>query len=777
MKRRAEGKGHLVVSNDAPEVDRRTEVDGPEPSDEAAAARSLVARRARQLGLEALIDDAAMIASELVTNAVLHGGGVRGVTVTGGPSGLRVEVRDANQTPPVVGWAADHSMTGRGLRLVGAMASRWGARPELGGKVVWAEVAAAAEPGALDSAALLSEWDDKSFADLRLPRYRVELGDVPTGLLLAAKSHVDNLVREFSLAATGARAGSTAEIPPHLATLIETVTGRFAEARLSIKYQALKALHGGLTHTRLQLDLTADAADAALDYLNALDEVDGYCRAMRLLTLETPPQHRVFRHWYIEELINQVHSAAAGRPPRPPQPFEERLLKELDEVARAQWASSARRSPLPSGPSPGDRHVPRGGGPAVITEGRAALGAAGSGLLLATEANQLSVPATVGYDEGVVARLRSESPDAVLPATVALRTGVAVWLESRHECQSRFPELADLEATTVALCAVPLTIGDRQLGALRFSFTEPHLFDDDERQFVLALAAQTAQALDRAQLQQSRINISRRLQRSLLPPTLPNIPGVDVAALYHPFGDEMDVGGDFYDVWSLTPGHWAIAIGDASGTGPEAAALTALVRYTLRALTMSDLHPESVLRSLNQALLAHRQGVDDERFCTVILGILTVSNGIVLDIASGGHPYPIKRHTDGSMRTISLGGSLLGQLDDIEVAHRQVALEPGEVILLFTDGVIESRDGGTFFDTAGIRAVLAEAHPSAEAIVRSLGERVVAFSGGRLDDDVAAMAVRVHDGAGEPGRSRAEDLNSERDRAGGGPYVTGSAAS
>jgi sigma-B regulation protein RsbU (phosphoserine phosphatase) len=163
---------------------------------------------------------------------------------------------------------------------------------------------------------------------------------------------------------------------------------------------------------------------------------------------------------------------------------------------------------------------------------------------------------------------------------------------------------------------------------------------------------------------------------------------------------------------------------------------------------MSDLSPESVLRSLNRALLAHGAGVNDERFCTVILGILTVSDEIVLELASGGHPYPIKRHTDGTMQTVRLGGSLLGQLDDIDVAHRRVALEPGEVILLFTDGVVEARSGGAFFDTAGIRAVLGETHSSAEAIVRSLGATVVAFSGGRLDDDVAAMALRIHDSIG-----------------------------
>jgi serine phosphatase RsbU (regulator of sigma subunit) len=165
--------------------------------------------------------------------------------------------------------------------------------------------------------------------------------------------------------------------------------------------------------------------------------------------------------------------------------------------------------------------------------------------------------------------------------------------------------------------------------------------------------------------------------------------------------------------------------------------------------------------------------VDDERFCTVILGILTVTDEIVLDLASGGHPYPIKRQRDGNMLTISLGGSLLGQLDDIEVAHRRVPLAAGEEILLFTDGVIESRADGVFFDTAGIRAVLGEAHPSAEAIVRSLGEKVVAFSGGRLDDDVAAMALRIDDGLGVPARSATGDLSREWARVGAGPYVSG----
>jgi serine phosphatase RsbU (regulator of sigma subunit) len=119
----------------------------------------------------------------------------------------------------------------------------------------------------------------------------------------------------------------------------------------------------------------------------------------------------------------------------------------------------------------------------------------------------------------------------------------------------------------------------------------------------MALAAQTAQALDRAHLLASRMEVSRRLQRSLLPPALPEVPGLEVAAIYHPFGEGMDVGGDFYDIWPVRPGQWAIAVGDAAGTGPEAASVTALVRHTLRALTLTDARPDSILRTLNAALL------------------------------------------------------------------------------------------------------------------------------------------------------------------------------
>jgi serine phosphatase RsbU (regulator of sigma subunit) len=709
-------------------------------------ARATVVRRAEELGWADLADDAALVVSELVTNAMLHGGGCTGLETSAIADGLRIEVRDSSRIPPLVGRPSDESLTGRGVRLVASIASRWGADAEPDGKVVWAEITGSGSPllSDLDEEDLLATWgEDWDVPDDGRRRYHVELGDVPTDLLLAAKSHVDNVVREFTLASAGAEAGQTAAVPAHLASLLGAVIDRFADARLSIKRQALDAARRGDPTTRLTLELPSSAAEAAEEYLRALDEVDTYCRAQRLLTLETPPQHQVFRRWYIEELVRQLRAAAAGRPEPAAQPFGARLLAELDRLVTAQRVAERVARLYSVTAALATAATPEAVAEAVLTEGVAALRASGGGILLASGADKLVLPGAIGYDETVLARLRSESRDAELPAAVALRTGEPVWLESRTERDERFPELVGLEATTVALCAVPLEVQGRRLGAVRFSFREARLFDEDERRFVMALAGQTAQALDRAQLQRARIDVSRRLQRSLLPPRVPEIPGLEVAAIYRPFGDGIDVGGDFYDIWGVDAGRWAFAIGDAAGTGPEAAALTAVVRHTLRALTLSEQDPERIMLMLNMALLEAVADPQTERFCTALFGIVTPGDQVDVVVATGGHPSPILRRADGRTTSPLVGGSLLGVFPDPVVRSIRVQLDPGDTLMLLTDGVLEARRKGWFFDMEGVERVLADGFDSAQAAVDGLEEAVLAHTGGTLNDDMAAVVLRV----------------------------------
>jgi serine phosphatase RsbU (regulator of sigma subunit) len=720
-----------------------------DPSGDLSRARAAAHTSARELGRPDLAEDAALVLSELLTNAILHGGGCTGMKVGGIAGGLRIEVRDRSRLPPMIGRPFAGSLTGRGLRLVAALSARWGADGEANGKVVWAEITGEGQgvAGDVGEDALLAMWaeDWEDDGNVAVDRHHVELGDVPTDLLLAAKTHVDNLVRELTLASAGAEAGQTAAVPPHLRSLLEPVVERFAEARLAIKRQALAAARRGDERTRLTLELPVSAADAAEAYLAALDELDAYCRARRLLTLETPPQHQLFRHWYVQELVAQLRAAADGAGGRPPQSFEARLLAELDRIAGARRAAERAARLYSVAAALATAATPEAVAEAVLHEGVAALGAAAGDVLLASDSDRLTLPGAVGYDEDALERLRHESPDAELPAAVALRTGEAVWLESRAERDARFPELQGLEAQTVALCAVPLEVQGRRLGAVRFSFHEARLFDEEEKQFVLALAAQTAQALERAQLQRSRIEVSRRLQRSLLPPSIPEIPRLEVAAIYNPVGDGIDVGGDFYDVWSVRSGEWAFAIGDATGTGPEAAALTALVRHTLRALTISQSDPAEVVRTLNTALLEAASDVHGERFCTAVFGLINVGAAIEVRLASGGHPPPLRRRAGGHIDVLPVYGSLLGVFDDTDVESLRVTLEPGDSLVMFTDGVLEARNAGRFFDLDGVLEVLRSGVEGrgAVATAAALEKAVLDHTGGVLTDDMAAVVLHV----------------------------------
>lgn len=708
-------------------------------------ARDLVTRRAGELDRADLVDDAALVASELVTNALLHGGGCRGVDVLAIEDGLRIEVRDASPVRPMPGLPSDASLTGRGLRLIAGIAAGWGAEIEADGKVLWADVTRGhARALGADVEELLGAWsvDLGEDAEPAERLFHIELGGVPTDLLLEAKAHVDNLVREFTLAASGAQAGQTAALPPHLGSLVTDVIEHFADIRLAIKRQALLAAGRGEQVTQLVLDLPARAADAAEEYVRALDEVDAYSRARRLLTLETPPQHRVFRRWYVEELVTQLRAAVAGTPAPPAQPFERRLLIEIDEAAAAHRGAERAARLYTVAAALATALTPEAVASAVLTEGVAALGAAGGSVLLATGADALSLPGTLGYDEDVVARLRHESIGAELPAAMALRTGEPVWMETPAESAARFPQLSELEATTVALCAVPLEVDGRRLGALRFSFTGARLFDEAERRFVLTLAAQTAQALDRAQLHQARVDISRRLQRSLLPPRVPTIPGLDAAVIYRAFGDGIEVGGDFYDLWAVDNGRWAIAVGDVAGTGPEAAALTALARHTLRALTINTADPGEIMGILNRLLQAGA-GDDNERFCTALFGFVLAGDPIEVWLASGGHPAPMLRRADGSTLVEAVGGSLLGVFPDAAVETRRLRLEPGDTLVLVTDGVLEAKSAGVEFGVEGVMGVLATELDGAAAVAAGINEAVRAHTGGTLSDDMVVLVLQV----------------------------------
>jgi serine phosphatase RsbU (regulator of sigma subunit) len=196
------------------------------------------------------------------------------------------------------------------------------------------------------------------------------------------------------------------------------------------------------------------------------------------------------------------------------------------------------------------------------------------------------------------------------------------------------------------------------LGAVRFSFNDRRLFDEDEQRFVLALAAEAGEAIQRAQLLEDRARVAATLQQSLLPAALPTIPGLEVGAVYSAAG--AGVGGDFYDVFPLADGHWGVAMGDVRGRGPQAAATTALVRYTIRTAALLGCAPGDVCGVVNTAM--GQDDDDPERFCSAVYACVEVGDeGVTLTYANAGHPPPAVLRT-GGVEFLPPTGGLLGIL-------------------------------------------------------------------------------------------------------------------
>jgi sigma-B regulation protein RsbU (phosphoserine phosphatase) len=235
--------------------------------------------------------------------------------------------------------------------------------------------------------------------------------------------------------------------------------------------------------------------------------------------------------------------------------------------------------------------------------------------------------------------------------------------------------------------------------------------------------------------------LARTLQASLLPPTLPNVPGFDVAVGFRPAGEGDEVGGDFYDLFETGRGDWAIVIGDVQGKGPEAATVTALVRYTVRAAAMRSSRPSVILRTVNEAIL-HQRGT---RFCTVAyLRLHPASAGrTVATVGVGGHPLPVLARADGSVTTAGHPGTLLGALAETNLTDTDVVLEPGDALVLYTDGVTETRREGQLFGEYRLREAVAKCvGTSATEMVRSLELAVTSFDDGRPRDDMAIVVLR-----------------------------------
>jgi PAS domain S-box-containing protein len=290
---------------------------------------------------------------------------------------------------------------------------------------------------------------------------------------------------------------------------------------------------------------------------------------------------------------------------------------------------------------------------------------------------------------------------------------------------------------------VPMTTRGRTLGALTFvSGNSGRRFDEQDVELAQELGRRCATAVDNARLYTERSYIARTLQESLLPVELPDIPGVEAAARFRPTGEGNEVGGDFYDMFETGNRGWTVVMGDVCGKGPDAAAVTALARYTLRAAAMREHLPSRSLAVLNEALLRQR---DDRRFCTVAYAYIEkLDRGARVAVACGGHPLPLLLRAEGTVETVGVPGTLLGVVPDPNLEDRAVMLEPGDALVFYTDGVIESRSDATVLDERRLAELVATcAGTGADAIAAKVEEAAVLSQGGRPRDDIAVLVLRV----------------------------------
>ncbi|MEZ0106442.1 serine phosphatase RsbU (regulator of sigma subunit) [Catenulispora sp. EB89] len=299
---------------------------------------------------------------------------------------------------------------------------------------------------------------------------------------------------------------------------------------------------------------------------------------------------------------------------------------------------------------------------------------------------------------------------------------------------------------------IPLTARGVSLGTMVLGGPGKGGFAGATVPLATELASRIAAALDNARQYAEQVEIVRGLQRSLLPPSLPTVPGLDIGVVYEAASnsDGVHVGGDFYDVFPISRKVWGFAVGDVCGTGPEAAALTGLARHSLRLLAREGRSPVTVVERLNQAVLEEGELAGDAgRFITLLYGEVEPrpDGSAQLVLVCAGHPLPLILRQDGSVRAAANPQPLLGVLPDPTLYAEDVELGAGEVLLVYTDGASERRNGRLMLGDEGVAAALSGCSGmTAPGVVARVRQAVVDFGSSGTRDDLALLALRAYKG-------------------------------
>ena len=719
----------------------------PEPT-AVAAARRFVRDTLVSWGLPGrgeLVADAVLLASELVTNAIIHAGTPVQLTCRLDGATVEVSVLDRHPArvipePPGAAAAVDRP-SGRGLVLPAALSSAWGVTYAPSAKVVWFRLG----PGApANGHAAAGAAVDETLA----PVLQADAGFSPPGAEQAARDlltlgydellgHAVALARE-AVAADAAYA-LIADEDGELR--MRAAAGRGVPQLVG---EPAGGQAGDPTGMGTFLDLYNQFAERGADLAQIQNEP-----LRSLLTVPFQAEGRVTGMLAVAAAepdrfaeadlarVQQVADAVAL-------PLERARLSEHDRVRRARLSFLAEASDLLAGMLDQQKTI------ALAAQLVVPRLAAWCAALVPDDDGNLR-PAYVWHaDENRVDTLTGLLEDSPAPQ-VPPGDGAVPWSLAGPPAEPGGGPASSAAAELAAdpVWCFPLVARDRSLGVFVIGRPREGAVAREAVELAADLTRRVALALDNARLYSEQRQANNELQRSLLPPELPDIPGVDLAAGYEAAGEGNEVGGDFYDVFEVGAGRWRFAIGDVCGKGPVAAAVTGLTRHALRILAREGHDVPTVVERLNALIVDEGSRAP---FVTLIHGELAPvlggggpGDGVTVTLVCAGHPPPLVLRSGGDVDAVAESQPLLGVLDGVTFERTVVRMSPGDVMLCVTDGVTERRSGDRLLDDDdGLRDLFGECYElNAGSIVARIQRAVRVFGSGPPTDDVALLVFRA----------------------------------
>ena len=655
-----------------------------------AAVRVMIRQLLDEEQLADMADDVLLLATELTTNAVLHAGTDLDVTVDVDATRVHVAVADGHRgelpvLDPTSAMRRPLLSHGRGLILVDRIATRWGVVHDNSGKSVWFDIRR-------------SDLPSDDVPGTKRPTRAAQVGAAQRDAPPAG----DDLVPDAAVL-TGA--------DTWLGTAVATDLARFAMQLVG----EVSAAAGEAV-----VELVLDRADGrgGVEIARAGSANNHTADPVRIPLPLAPPAGGMLTVRSATVATQALQIATLGA----------HAFAVMVDNERLRAADLRRRAEV-----------------AFITGASDLLAQSLEIDLTMALVPRLFVPRLGEWC--AVLRCFDDGPPVVVSATharetqtVAVRRALDLAANKRVLADARNPGQHSTLSTALDGVAVPLIVRGQRLGVLAVGRPRGRRHDTDELAVIVDLARRTALALDNAQLHEERRAATDTLQQALLPPALPRVDGVRFAAEYIPAIGTVDVGGDFYDVLEMPDGRWLMVLGDVSGKGVAAAAVTGLVRNVMRVLVREGRPVTEILVRINEELADQGSG----RFATLAVAAVDAGRPTVrAEIYLAGHERPIVVRTSGATEAVGHNGSALGLLPRITIVSADVVMDPGDTLVFFTDGVTERRRGGELFGLDRTHEVLAPlAGHDADIVAARLRSATIAFSPETPRDDIAILTMR-----------------------------------